>query len=970
MNPPSTPEEVARTHAALVHQLGGAACVVPVPSAFDLRAFEVGLLGVLPCWSMHASVSDARDLARRLSRRGALGLILADDTRSGMRAVVCTMPPTRFAIIGPDCRSEPVLVRLQQVLAAATLIEAALAASRAIDIDSDGRRAFRRLRRALDGLASALPDQISIEERHAWALLQVTRLLFLRFVESEGWLDGRPDFLRRAADECLASGRDPARHLLEPLFFGTLNTPMEQRTRLARSLGSIPYLNGGLFEPHPLERRRRWTIPRSAWFEPFSLLLDGIEVSLDSRANQGEVTPEMLGRVFEGAMDPVERAGAGTFYTPPQLVHALLTEAFACHLAPRLKRKRQILISQLSDPDPELRMALGELRLLDPAVGSGAFLVGALRLMHGPGAPGARRIRHLITRRLFGVDRNPAAVRLAELRLWLDLLRAMRGRPVGKVTPLPNLDVSMRAGDALLDPLAGARLPADETMELRRVRATTRELHGAARRTALAGIRRAELQALSTHLRQQLAVLEAERRDIESAAQERSLFGERSQLDSSSRKRLGELAQQEDELRRHKTDLALGSMAGGFAVEVAFPAQMTRGGFDMVVGNPPWVRAERLPRDTRDRLSQRYRWWHSAGSGWRHAPDLSVAFIERGLGLLRDGGTLAYLVPTKLATAAYAERCRAELATRTSLQCVADLANDPRAGFEATVYPLALVTRRAVPAPGQKIIARLGGGPVVSQRLWQRSGTWSSVAPALQEMMLRLNSDHPALLQQCTPSLGVKTGCNKAFLDPPAQLHRWCRPLVRGRDIAGDGTRPGGMILWPADSFGTPWETLPREVAEYLEAFRHELMARTDLQRGPWWQLFRTSAASATHRVIWSDMARDLRAVIPSSDTVPLNSCYLVPLTRRLRALALTAWLNSAVIRVISHARAEPAANGYRRFAARAVGSVPLPEGILDCTALHSLAVSGSPADINEWVEGALGMTPSERDLVHATNRG
>ena len=178
-------------------------------------------------------------------------------------------------------------------------------------------------------------------------------------------------------------------------------------------------------------------------------------------------------------------------------------------------------------------------------------------------------------------------------------------------------------------------------------------------------------------------------------------------LDADSRREVRALRRDRLEIRRERRRLARDAAAAPFALETAFAATLARrGGFDLVVGNPPWVRAERLPEVTRRMLAARYRWWRTAGSrGWQHLPDLAVAFAERGFELLAPGGTLAILVPAKLATAGYATACRAALASRATIHRVADLANDPRAGFEATTYPLALIASR-----------RAGGGPRCSTR--------------------------------------------------------------------------------------------------------------------------------------------------------------------------------------------------------------------------------------------------------------
>src|SRR5690606_34401152 len=127
-------------------------------------------------------------------------------------------------------------------------------AARAADVLAGrgvGHEFFRQFRSSLDQMAGAITGRNLREASHrrALALLQLTRVLFLYFIQSRGWLDGRPDFLRCLLDEGLTSRRSVQRHLFDPLFFGTLNRPRPERSAGVRGFGAIPFLNGGLFQP-------------------------------------------------------------------------------------------------------------------------------------------------------------------------------------------------------------------------------------------------------------------------------------------------------------------------------------------------------------------------------------------------------------------------------------------------------------------------------------------------------------------------------------------------------------------------------------------------------------------------------------------------------------------------------------------------------------------------------------------------
>ena len=163
----------------------------------------------------------------------------------------------------------------------------------------------------------------------------------------------------------------------------------------------------------------------------------------------------MLGRVFEGVMAPDTRRSSGTYYTPASLVGSVLDAAFVALLAGRLRCAEAEAERRLAEGAAEVRRLLRGITLLDPAAGSGAFLLGALErltLVAGRARSAAVR-RRILERNLFGVDRNPAAVRLTELRLWLAVVASDPSEDPTSVQPLPNLDCLIRQGDSLFDPV-------------------------------------------------------------------------------------------------------------------------------------------------------------------------------------------------------------------------------------------------------------------------------------------------------------------------------------------------------------------------------------------------------------------------------------------------------------------------------------------------------------------------------------
>src|SRR5262249_4149731 len=172
------------------------------------------------------------------------------------------------------------------------------------------------------------------------------------------------------------------------------------------------------------------------------------------------IDPEMLGRAFESLMGSSERRRTGAFYTPFTLVEQVANAGLDAALGER-----------------PTRFDLDRLTVLDPACGSGAFLVHVLERLASLYArlgdwrdPSAIR-RDVLTRSIYGVDVNPTAVWLCELRLWLSVVIESPESDPSSVLPLPNLDRNVRVGDAL----SGRAFGGDDTRvpgarELRRLR--------------------------------------------------------------------------------------------------------------------------------------------------------------------------------------------------------------------------------------------------------------------------------------------------------------------------------------------------------------------------------------------------------------------------------------------------------------------------------------------------------------------
>ena len=955
-----------------------------IPGAGTLRALLVECPARL---SLRESVST---LAARLAARSPhlLWLVIAARRESTELAIVA------WSAERAAPRVSALVVDRAHVLASDALTLASLAAtSDAADVLTHaswlevlGREALtRRFYRTLEGVVGEVADEARVdaplEDRHELALLHVSRLLFLSFLETKGWLNGDRRFLANGFARCMERGGSYHKRVLRPLFFGTLNTPATSRAPAARAFGAIPFLNGGLFAPAPLERRwSRMQLTDASLGRAFGELFARYRFTAreDSGAwSEAAIDPEMLGKAFESLMSSRERRSSGAFYTPQSLVTDVTRSALTSALT-RSPLSRELLEHVLSGGEipaelaPVLRAHIGEMRVLDPACGSGAFLVHALEMLAslqsraGDARPLAMIRRDLLTRSIFGVDVNPTAVWLCELRLWLSVVIESDESDGMRVAPLPNLDRHIRIGDSLagdaFEELRGAGGSAIARMRQRYTRAT-----GARKRTLERALQRSERAFALAHASEQILRCAARRRDLLAAMRGRDLFGERVRPSAAEVARLARERTRARELAARKRMLRAGG-ALPFAWATHFPDVALRGGFDLVIGNPPWVRLHRIPADARAALRARYSvfgaaaWERgarsaNAGAGFSAQVDLGALFLERSLALTREDGSLALLLPAKMWRALAGGGARRLLRTGARVVALDDWSESP-AAFDAVVYPSLVIARKGAgdePAPVLASMHRKRDvlrWSIASTRLAldeDPASPWLAIPPPVRDAFDRMTRAGVSIGDTPfgPPLLGVKCGCNEAFVVERCGLENgiasvragertgvlereMLRPLLRGEGvIPWRRVASAESIIWTHDSRGAPLASLPPHTARWLARWRRRLAARSDARAGAaWWTLFRTPAASSARtRVVWADMGRVPRALLlPAGDsTVPLNSCYVVPCDDTVDALALTALLNTSLAAAWLHVLAEPARGGYHRYLGWTMALFPLP---------------------------------------------
>jgi len=394
---------------------------------------------------------------------------------------------------------------------------------------------FDQQRLAFVELIEGIPDE---HQRRWYASVLMNRLMFIYFLQKKFFLDGgNENYLEDKLAASRQRGPDQFyKVFLRPLFFEGFAKPEAARSAAARALlGKIRYLNGGLFLPHRVELahghpdKTRIKIPDRA-FENVLSLFGRYSWNLNDApgGKDDEINPDVLGYIFEKYINQKE---FGAYYTRTEMTGYLcertifklvldrVNAARAASPHPATKErgegqgegKSSSLIphpssfSSISDLllnlDAPLCRALlfdilPSLRLLDPACGSGAFLVAAMKVLIALYAAVIGRIQFLtnaelaawlkqvqtehpsplyyikkriITENLFGVDIMEEATEIARLRLFLALVASAATED--QLEPLPNIDFNILAGNSLIgllsvdpkkfDAPAGSPLPSD-----------------------------------------------------------------------------------------------------------------------------------------------------------------------------------------------------------------------------------------------------------------------------------------------------------------------------------------------------------------------------------------------------------------------------------------------------------------------------------------------------------------------------
>lgn len=463
------------------------------------------------------------------------------------------------------------------------------------------------------------------------------RIVFLYFIQKKGWLavaqnknwgEGNPDYMFDLFNKSKHKA-DFYHEELVPLFFKTLNNPDSENPKHAFR---FPYLNGGLFDDSHDKKYNKLHLPETVFKNLFETFNNFNFTVYEDAPDEHTVAvdPEMLGHIFENLLE--DNKDKGAFYTPKEIVHYMCKESLNAYLLANdelqfaenetAKKTIEHIIQQQELSSDEKQYAeknaykiidaLEKVKICDPAIGSGAFPMGLLQEIFNAqiylqelkgfkkGITDAQIKKHIIEESIYGVDIDAGAVDIARLRFWLSLVVDEQ-----VPQPLPNLDFKIVCANTLI-PLGELK------GDLGNTHLIAKELEGVRHDYFTASLEdKKALEVKFNKLQRKLisTMLEWATKD-----------------DAVVYQKLLEFNPFED------ASCSWFDMWWMFGIE---------DGFDIVIGNPPYVDIKALQPEYVKTLFKNY-------STAINRINLYSIFIQKGYSLLKEKGTLAFIVPNSL----------------------------------------------------------------------------------------------------------------------------------------------------------------------------------------------------------------------------------------------------------------------------------------------------------------------------------
>ncbi|HNR19080.1 MAG TPA: TaqI-like C-terminal specificity domain-containing protein [Bacteroidia bacterium] len=804
------------------------------------------------------------------------------------------------------------------------------------------------------------------------------RIVFLQFLQKKGWM-GCPVLKTEKENEEIWTGGNTAflqmlfNHVpdkenfhskyLRTLFFQTLNLrrknqlfaiSLPDRETNKNEKVRVPYLNGGLFDTDisfehdfdfPVDLFKRLL----EFFERYNFTID----ENDPYDSEVGIDPEMLGHIFENLLE--ENREKGAFYTPKEIVHYMCQESLIQYLRTHLPEctedespstktiEKLIRYGETGDRNDKknyivqkakrIEKLLDNVKICDPAIGSGAFPMGILQeILNAKNAldltlDRARAKKNIIQNTIYGVDLDKGAVDIARLRFWLALVV-----DEDKPQPLPNLDYKIMQGNSLLESFEGIDLSKSALFEEPKVTIFNPTLFtGFVEEPQLAfGFSEQNQSAIKKLMNQYFTEENKEKKeelhqkidrivldhiDASLEGYQNSLLIKIAELEKSvkRKKQLHQTTVKEEKAieayekqmadkenaRKKLIAFEKTSERPYFLWHVYFEDVMSAGGFDILIGNPPYIQLQKDGGELAKALQGKgYETFERTG-------DIYALFYELGYNLLKLHGTLTYISGSSWLRSNYGKALRKFFLEKTNGKILIDL-SDAEVFESATILTTihiynkeknqkqlkALRLTRKNQTMIRDLAANFGKQNVVLKRLdenaWVISdskkqtikGKVGEVGKKLKDWNIEINR-------------GIITGLNEAFviddkkrkelIEEDKRSAEIIKPILRGRDIGKYKYNFANLYLINAHNGIKEKGLQPININNYpaiekhLKPYKKELEKRQD-QGDNWFNLRNCTFLDEFEKpkIIYPNMVKDISFAYDDEGFYTNQKCFIL----------------------------------------------------------------------------------------------
>jgi hypothetical protein len=847
------------------------------------------------------------------------------------------------------------------------------------------------------------------------------RIVFLYFLQKKGWMGvpadrsdwqgGDPNFIKNLFQNTTDKSKFYSTNLIE-LFYNTLNQ-VRKGDIFHLTATKVPYLNGGLFDNDSIETNH-FDFPES-YFQDLFEFFDQFNFTIDENspddANVG-IDPEMLGHIFENLLE--ENKDKGAFYTPKEIVQYMCQETLIDYLFDNLKdfraeiddllRKHEVS-SELMPHAKTINQLLKDVRICDPAIGSGAFPIGILQEIYNARLylyPHLKSVesfdpvkvkRSIIQDSIYGVDKDKGAVDIARLRFWLALV-VDEDIP----QPLPNLDYKIMQGNSLLESFEGVipmdiqeqdgatgipkntqltiggSLPAQQlgfgfgnemsqsskerlrklqneyyTADAQRKEALKKDIEGIVTKHIEKCIQQEQerwTKAKNKIIANLLSATNAEK-SANTDGKKRDYARTIEKLEKDLEKFQKLLAEEHEREKRLEASQRKAEK-DYFLWHLYFQEVFEQGGFDIFIGNPPYIQLSKLEEYEVVALEK------SDYQTFARTGDIYCLFYELGNRLLKPNGTLSYITSNKWMSAAYGKPTRKYFREQTNPTLLIDFS-------KAVIFPAAVVFVNILNfkrAKNQKQLWAVKAeedfqiGRTALPNYVENKGIWLD---ELDDDNWAVNDKLDFKISQQIDKVGkplkdwglsffrgITTGLNDAFhidattrqilINEDTRSQELINPLLRGKDIKRWSYEYENINIIFA-KHGIEIENYPA-IERHLRAFYHELKPKKDASaefgRKPgnyeWFEIQDNTAyypEFEKEKIVWIEISDRANYCLDSGGMYLTNSAYFMTGGNLKYLLAV---LNSRIMDFYFFQKTAQIAGGRKRYTKQYVELLPIPQ--------------------------------------------